>query len=66
MLVRKIHYIFLIFCFSLNQTLIAQDVFPMDGATLNYTQIMFEMPFNNQADRYQISVSECDLRGEKC
>lgn len=66
MLVRKIHSILIIFCFGLNQTLNAQAIFPMDGATLNYTQIMFEMPFNNQADKYQISISECDLRGEKC
>jgi hypothetical protein len=44
----------------------AQEVSPSDGSTLNYTQIMFEVPFYKEAKQYQIQLSVCDNRAENC
>lgn len=44
----------------------AQEVSPPNGSTLNYTQIMFEVPFHSEANHYQISLTVCDNRAEKC
>jgi hypothetical protein len=52
--------------FGLTQTLHAQEVLPMDGSTLNYTHVMFEIPFNPNANKYQITLKACNERGEGC
>jgi len=44
----------------------AQEVLPMDGNTLNYRQILFEVPRVQNANSYLFYIQKCNERAESC
>jgi hypothetical protein len=44
----------------------AQNITPMDGEMLNYTQLMFEVNKQEGANKYKFYFFSCDKRAEKC
>jgi len=43
-----------------------QNIRPMDGETMNYTQIMFEVPRQEGANKYRFYFAACNKRAEQC
>lgn len=65
---KKVLIVIFIYCISGFNNIYSQEysVKPINGSTLNYRQIMFEVPKYPNAKIYNFNFFECDKRGENC
>jgi hypothetical protein len=58
--------ILLLLFISLVFTAKSQEVLPIDGSTINYIHVLFEVPRISSADRYNFYIYKCNKRAESC